>query len=1114
MRLLLVCGTGMAVSAGIAFVASGKVAVSADDSAAASPQFYSSRVSEILKSNCLPCHGQPAMGGLRLDSYSGILAGGNDGKVIVPGDPDNSLLVQAIRRSADLKMPPQRPLKEADVADLVAWVKAGAAGADPVPAGPDVAAAHAPAAESSVPNPAASSSTTAPTPAAVAPDMKPASTPQSPVLKPVALTADADFFENKVRPILANNCYKCHTDSPSSDFRLDNKADFEKGGKRGAPVVPGDPDKSLLIQAVRQSGPLKMPMGGHLHDDEIATLEQWVKMGAKWSNAPPSSAVTSTTAKTGMITEKQRAFWSFQPLKPVAPPTIEDAKYSHWPRTPIDRFILSGLHKEGLKPAPEADRRTLIRRATFDLTGLPPTAEEAEAFLNDKSANAWEKVVDRLLASPRYGERWGRHWLDVARFAEDDVRGLDPKGRGFMPFQGAYRYRDWVIKAFNTDVPYDKFVTVQLAGDRLPHKTEAEREENLTATTYLGAGPWVWDQAEPIQGRADERNERVDSVTRGLLGLTVACARCHNHKYDPIAQRDYYKFVGIFASSTYQEYPVVSPAAASAYDKKDLEAARLQADLRDYTVNLSKQLADALSIQTSDYMVASWSVLGKSKKTVDEVSAKKKLDPEVLQRWVDYLPKDHAYPYLNDWKAMIASPESTEDQARVLGDAFQKLILRLRAKAAEIDEQNDIIRAKNDVPKHHLRDSKPSEFDTFDQFCPGCELELKALPTDEAKVYEELFVTQSGDEDKKFLPGVMLFTGWGLTRRLGPQWQSYIEAQQKKIEDLGKELKDAPYPYVNGMADKAKAVDVKLNIRGNPHSMGDTVPRAFLSVLSPPDAKPYSDGSGRLELAYDIASHPIATRVIVNRVWKWHFGTGIVNTPDNFGIMGDKPSNPDLLEYLSSEFVAHGRSIKWLQREIMLSSVYKMQVDESPEAHEKDPANRFYSHFDRQRLDAEEMRDSMLFAAGDLDLKDTSGPSEDFSEDNLHRTVFCKISRFRLNNYLMVFDFPNPSFTSEQRFSSNVPLQQLYFMNNPFVYKQSGVLAERVQKEPTQEARIARTYEYLFQRKPTADEVQLGLKFLSSTPEKPGYTVEGKPVTAWSEYTRILFSSNEFQFVN
>jgi Protein of unknown function (DUF1553) len=292
------------------------------------------------------------------------------------------------------------------------------------------------------------------------------------------------------------------------------------------------------------------------------------------------------------------------------------------------------------------------------------------------------------------------------------------------------------------------------------------------------------------------------------------------------------------------------------------------------------------------------------------------------------------------------------------------------------------------------------------------------------------------------------------------------------------------------------------------------VPRRFLAVLSQEQPKPYTQGSGRLELANDIVNSPLAMRVIVNRIWKWHFGTGIVDTPDNFGVMGDKPSNPELLEYLAYEFVQNGRSLKKLHRAIMLSAVYQTSVEESPAAQEKDGANRLYSHFNRQRLDAEELRDSVIFAAGDLDLKKTSGPSEDFTADNTQRTVFCKVSRYRLSDYLQVFDFPNPSFTAEQRFSSNVPLQRLYFMNNPFVYKQAGVLAEKVHDEPTERDRIVKAYELVYERKPTEEEIQLGLKFLSTTPEKPGYTVNGEPITAWKEYARILFSSSEFQFVD
>ena len=1073
--------------------------VSASGQASTDPgtqDFYTSQVTPVLAKNCVRCHSDPAKGGLHLDSYFGIMKGGEDGAVIVKGDPATSMLIQAVQRNGDLAMPPKSTLDPADVATLVAWVKAGAVGAD------------------------ASNGETlgAPANAALTTDKNVVVPTGSGVasLKNVSTPVDPDYFENKVRPIFANSCYKCHTDSGAGGFELDTKDSFAKGGNHGVEVVAGDPDKSRLIQAVEQTGALKMPRSGpKLSDADIATLVAWVKAGAKWP-AQDTATPFGITATTGTITDQQRKWWSFQPLQPVDAPKVTDKRYAHWAKTPIDNFILANLVKNGLTPAPQADRRALIRRATYDLTGLPPTEEEVEAFEHDRSANAWEKVIDRLLASPRYGERWGRHWLDVARYSEDDVRGLDPKGRGYMPFDGAYRYRDWVIKSFNDDLPYDKFLVMQLAGDRLPAKTAAEHDDNLVATTYLGAGPWIWDQAEPIQGRADERNERVDAVSRGMLGMTVACARCHNHKYDPITQKDYYKIVSIFASSTYKTYPVVSPAATDSYNKKVLEVANMQADMRDYTSGLTKDFSNALASQTSTYMTAAWSVDGPNKQSADQVASTARLDPEVLQRWASYLKEPHIdYPYLHDWDAMLKDKKSTKEQAKVLADVFQKIVLKSSEDEDEVERENDAIKIKNDVPLRRLRvDTDPGKFDTFDEFCPGCALALKSLPTDEAKLYRDIFQSQQGDPTERFKPGVLVFSGWDLMRRLGPTFQDYVDSQQKQISALNKEIQDTTYPYVNGFTDKPKPVDVNLNVRGNPHSLGPVVQRGFLTVLEPPDAKPYSDGSGRLTFANDVANHPIAARVIVNRVWDWHFGTGIVNTPDDFGVAGDKPSNPELLNWLAYEFVQNGHSIKWLQKEIMMSAVYQMGVEESPEAHNKDGANRLYSHFNRQRLDAEEIRDSLLFVAGDLDLKKTSGPSKDFTDDNQQRTVFCKVSRYRLNNFLEAFDFPNPSFSSEQRFSSNVPLQQLYYMNSPFVYKQANVLADRVHDAATDEARIEEAYEYIFQRKPTAQEVQLGLKFLSTTPDKPGYEITGQPITAWNEYSRVLMSSNEFQFVN
>jgi Protein of unknown function (DUF1553) len=336
---------------------------------------------------------------------------------------------------------------------------------------------------------------------------------------------------------------------------------------------------------------------------------------------------------------------------------------------------------------------------------------------------------------------------------------------------------------------------------------------------------------------------------------------------------------------------------------------------------------------------------------------------------------------------------------------------------------------------------------------------------------------------------------------------------EKEIDSLKKSL-EPRYPFVHGLSDKPKPVNIAVNLRGNPHNLGEEVPRRFLAVLSPEQSLPFMEGSGRIQLANDIIESPIASRVFVNRVWKWHFGTGIVNTPDNFGFAGERPSNPELLEYLAARLRGNGFSLKKLQREIMLSAVYQTSADESKEAHEKDGNNRLYSHFNRQRLDAESIRDSILFVAGDLDLKEVGGPSKDFSSENTRRTVYCKVSRFRLNNYLQVFDFPNPGFTAEQRFSTNVPVQRLYFMNNDFVYEQAGKLAERLFPKVGDEARIAEAYRLLYGRAPSKQEVDIGLQFLRTTPEKPGNNISGEPITAWKEYARVLLSANEFEFMD
>ncbi len=1030
-------------------------------------QFYKDKVRPILVQNCYKCHTDDPNSHFRVDSRAAILQGGKRGPAIVPGDPQQSLLIEVVRQTGDLKMPKNGKLDEQQIADLVAWVKMGAPW-DPNEATEPLAI--------SVSSAAAASS------------------------------VGEEFFENKVRPIFANVCSNCHGDTATSGLRVFSRETLLQGGKRGPAIIPNDPEKSLMIQAVRQTGDLKMPKGGKLTPEEVQSLTEWVRMGAPWPKSRPLLATSGGTPF--KITPEERSFWSFQPITLPAIPQVKEVR---WPKTNIDRLVLAKLEAKGIAPAPSADRRTLIRRATFDLTGLPPTPEEIDAFQKDKSPNAFAKVVDRLLASPRYGERWGRHWLDVARYAEDDVRGLDPKGRGYMPFRGAYVYRDWVIKAVNDDLPYDKFVRWQLAGDLSGDKNIREA---LPGTGFLGGGPWLWDQAEPVQGRADERNERIDAVSRGLLGLTVACARCHNHKYDPISQKDYYALAGVFASSTYKEYPLVSDVQVASWREKEQRFLDLQEELENFTKAETQQLSSILAAQTLPYMVAAWRVTGKPKVTVDEAADKDHLDPEMLQRWVKFLAQPPKfYPFLKDWQAMIAAGGKEEDEAKALADAFQDLVLRVETAQRAIKEQNDVIKAKNDVKKRSRRDALPNEFETDDQFCPGCSLELKTLPTEQASLWVDLFMQSLNSDDEKPIPGLFVFVDWGLKRRLNADWRDHISSLEHQIEALKKSL-EPQYPFVHGLSDKPKLVSIAVNLRGNPHNLGEEVPRRFLAVLSPEPAQPFSDGSGRLQLANDIVESSLATRVFVNRVWKWHFGSGIVGTPDNFGFAGERPANPELLEYLAASFRANGLSLKKLQREIMLSAVYQTSAQESKEAQEKDGSNRLYSHFNRQRLDAESIRDSILFVAGDLDLKEIGGPSKDFSPENTRRTVYCKVSRFRLNNYLQVFDFPNPSFTAEQRFSTNVPLQRLYFMNNDFVYMQAGKVAERVFPQPNDTARIEEAYRLLFGRSPTPQEVTAGLRFLQTTSEKPGNTVNGEPVTAWREYARVLLSANEFEFID
>ncbi len=941
-----------------------------------------------------------------------------------------------------------------------------------------------------------------------------------------APAASPDFFETKIRPVLASNCYSCHTASALGGLRLDSRDAMLKGGKRGASIVPGEPEKSLLVTAIQQTDPkLKMPMGGKLKDSEIEDLVAWIKAGAAW----PVSA-TPTAKQPGdkyVITSEQRAFWSLQPLKNPAAPAVKDAR---WARTEIDRFVLAHLEKEGLKPVHAASRHDLIRRATLDLTGLPPTPEEIAAFEKDTSTDAFAKVVDRLLASPHYGERWGRIWLDVARYGEDDYRSLNPNPRGFHPYPNAYMYRDWVIQAFNDDLPYDTFVKAQIAGDLLDPKV---RYKMLPGTGFLGLGPWYYDNGAVEVTRADERHDRVDVVTRGFLGLTVACARCHDHKYDPIPTADYYSLAGVFVNTAYHEYPMVPKAALEQYTKLQEEVEKKQKMLGTMQQNLGSQLSESLVFKVSSYLQGVYEV-GVQKKEADAVVEPRKLDYELLMRWIKYMEKTtDKYHNKEAWQAMVkkaaAAPGggrggrgmgggggagagvggggfggvgggrrgggggggNVPPEVKKLADEFQANVVKVMLERKDLNEENEVIAAKAlEGTKKKKRANEPNEFITNDDFCPGCGLRLKNMPDEENAFWTEIFQRELKDADdpaammaaggRGGAPGVLLFRGWGLESRVGAEPQAQLNAIKTDIEEARKKL-EPKYPFVHGVQDAENPVNLPIALRGNPMNLGEEVPRHFLSVLSKGEPAAFAKGSGRLELAEDILQQPLAMRVIVNRIWKSHFGTGLVDTPSNFGVTGERPNDPELLEYLASYFVKDGMSIKKLHREIMLSTVYQLSTENDAVNYAKDSGDRFYWRMDRKRMDSEQLRDAVLSVAGNLD-RALGGPSAELTPAFTRRTVYGKVSRYKLDEYLQLFDFPAPNISAEKRFTTTVPLQRLFLMNSDFIQVEAEELAKRVAGEPDNRARIKKAYLLAYGRDPSEEEIKLGLDYLHAEP--------------------------------
>jgi len=846
--------------------------------------------------------------------------------------------------------------------------------------------------------------------------------------------AEVEFFETKIRPVLAAQCYLCHSaqsKKPQGGLLLDTREGLLTGGASGLPaVVPGDPEKGTLIKAIRfADAKVQMPPTGKLSDDQIKDFEAWVKMGAP----DPRTAAPAAAANSQPYDFNQaKKFWSFQPVKDHAPPAV---KQIAWARTPVDRFILARLEAKHLTPAPDADRRTLIRRATFDLTGLPPTPEEVDAFLKDTSPDAFAKVVDRLLASPAYGEKWGRHWLDVVRYADTAGDNSD------FPITAAYRYRNYVIESFNRDKPYDQFVHEQLAGDLLPAKTEAEKRERIVATGYVALSRRFGSRNAEFNLTIDDT---IDNVGKAFLGLSVSCARCHDHKFDPIPQRDYYALYGIFNSSRYsfpgaEIYPNPAEMVALESGPKAESFYRYQKELSDLDDQKER-------LQTERGIAA-------RNKRLKEQQAKE-----------------------------TAQKEKKED----------------KEPAAAAKENNN--RTDDDDESGEAKKTAPAA------------ASLKSA--DYNRDSENHKVVQTSTRLPEEVDADML----------------RVKARMAELRERRIKV-DKAYAVVDGLPANAR-----LHRKGDPASLGDEVPRGFLTVLGGEKVPAGHKGSGRDVLAGWIASaqNPLTARVFVNRIWQYHFGKGLAPTPNDFGVRGQAPTHPELLDYLAARFVEGGWSVKKMHRLIMLSRVYQLAGAAGGAAAKNgaaDANNDLLWRFNRRRLEAEEIRDAILAVSGRLDRSpggEHPFPSESSWRFTQHdqffavyetdrRSVYVMQQRLKRHPYFEVFDGADQNAITGGRAASTTPIQALFLMNNPFMHEQADQLAVRVgMAYETTPARLDYAFRLAVGRPARPEEQHEAAQYLEQARRElqaAGTPAERLTRAALGSYLRVLLSSNEFLYV-
>jgi hypothetical protein len=910
-------------------------------------------------------------------------------------------------------------------------------------------------------------------------------------LAPLAAAADEPasnnaYFEKEVRPVLERRCFECHSHASGKakgGLVLDSKSGWQTGGESGPALVPGNLEKSTLIRAVRHvDDALKMPPREKLSAADIAVLEKWVAMGAP---DPRESGVAITPAKKGIDVEAGRKHWSYQPIQaPAVPVLAHPSPLSN----DIDAFIQARLQKEGLHASPRADARILIRRLYFDLLGIPPTFEEVEAFATNRDPQAYMRLVDELLARPEYGQRWGRHWLDVARYADTIEQSVDGERR--IPF--AHTYRDYVVDALNADTPFNRMILEQLAADRIPGG-------DLRALGFLTVGRQFRSNAD---GPMLVIDDRIDVVGRGFMGMTLACARCHDHKFDPVPTADYYSIAGILGSV---EEPIDLPQVGhgntnEAVTKPYLE--KRQQLLRDWEAHVDKCFASSnahfrtMATEYLRYIVRSSSNHRTTEGYIPLDTPSGLLFYQAPPRWEALLEKSKASgePFFKLWHQCMALPregfaEKVRDvlaNLRSTPTGYHPWIVRGFTDASPKD-----MLAVADIYGRVIQEALKSE-------AP----EAKGITT---LIYgpDSPVPPASREEIAEDIPRFL--TEKRLVHRREGEAGTAILTKLSALEAT------APVDRAMAVRASSKPMEPRVLVRGDMKRPGIPVSRRFLSVLSEVDARSYAD-DGRLQLAEAIANprNPLTARVIVNRVWQHHFGTGLVASADDFGVMGERPVHPDLLDHLASWFMEHGWSLKALHRYILMSATWQQSSTPNSDGLGKDPSNRLLWRMSPRRLEFEPMRDALLQASGQLDTRH-GGRGQELNNGNLRRALYGYTDRFRIPALLRNFDVANPDTSISRRSETLVPLQALYMMNNPFVRERAMALMKRkeVSSAATDPDRVRVVFRMVLGRDPDTADLDVSLDFLN-----------GAPLSApagrrqWESFAQGLLLSNEFVFVD